>query len=73
MAIVTTEKDKAKSDALAKLNALAPRSRVTAMVAAHQLSHSEWLRYRLRPACIFKFLNRSLASGISALFGGMTY
>jgi hypothetical protein len=57
VATVTNEKEKAKLDALAKLNVLAPLTRVTAMLAAHHLSHSEWLRYRLMPACI---LNSSI-------------
>jgi hypothetical protein len=76
LANIMTEKQKA----LAKLNALAPqatsltpRTTGNAMIAADQLSHAEWMRYRSKQWGVFKFLSASLASGISALFNGISH
>jgi hypothetical protein len=68
----TTQKDQAVVDSLAKWGALIPKARQTALVAG-QFSKEEWVRYRLTPAAIWKFLNDTPASGISAVFKGVTY
>ena len=57
---------------MARWGAIIPKARQTALVAG-QCSTKEWQQYRLTPAVIWKFLNETPASGISAVFNGWTY
>jgi hypothetical protein len=43
------------------------------MIAANHFSHAEWMRYRSKQWGVFKFLHASPASGVSALFQGISH
>ena len=57
---------------MARWGAIIPKARQTALVAG-QFSKQKWQHYRLTPAATWKFLIETLASGISAVFKGVTY
>ena len=69
---VVSERDQAVADSLAKWGSIIPKARQTAMVAG-QLTTKEWQTYRCTPALIWKFRNKTLASGISCAFKGKIY
>ncbi len=69
---LVSERDQAVADSLAKLGSIVPKARQTAMVAG-QLTTKEWQTYRCTPASIWKFRNKTPASGISCSFNGKTY
>ncbi len=56
---------------MATWGAIIPKARQTALVA-DQFSTKEWQHYRLTKAEIWKFLNDTPASGISAVFNRRT-
>ena len=68
---VVSGRDQAVADSLAKWGSVIPKARPAAMVTG-QLTTKEWQAYRCTPASIWKFRNKTPASGISCVFNGKT-